>query len=148
MTRSLAHLEHQDFGITSANRYVVHLNPAGAGYTVDRVPALYRQIEDRFSTLPGVVNMSLAMYSPLEGDNWGECVIQQGHPAPHTGDDCGSTWDRVSAHFLDSIGVPIVRGRGFTAQDTASSPQVALVNQEFVPPLLSQPGSDRQALRH
>jgi predicted permease len=37
----------------------------------------------------------------------------------------------VSTHFLDSIGVPIVRGRGFTAQDTASSPPVVIVNQAF-----------------
>jgi predicted permease len=74
----------------------------------------------------------MALYSPLEGDNWGECVIQQGHPAPRPGDKCGSTWDRVSTHFLDSIGVPMVRGRGFNAQDTAASPQVVVVNQAFV----------------
>jgi predicted permease len=111
---------------------VLHFDPAGAGYTIDRVPALYRQIEDRFSALPGVTNAGMALYSPLEGDNWGECVIQQGHPAPHPGDKCGSTWDRVNTRFLDSIGVPMVRGRGFTAQDTATSPQVAVVNQTFV----------------
>jgi predicted permease len=59
-------------------------------------------------------------------------VIPQGHPAPRPGDNVISTWDRVSNHFLDSIGVPIVRGRGFTDQDTATSPQVAIVNQTFV----------------
>jgi predicted permease len=132
MTKSLNHLEHQKFGIATSNRYVLHFDPAGAGYTIDRVPALYRQIEDRFSALPGVTNAGMALYSPLEGDNWGECVIQQGHPAPHPGDKCGSTWDRVNTRFLDSIGVPMVRGRGFTAQDTATSPQVAVVNQTFV----------------
>jgi len=132
MTKSLAHLQDQDFGVQTANRYVLHIDPAGAGYTPDRAPALYRQIEDRFSALPGITSVSLAMYSPLEGDNWGECVIQQGHPAPRPGDHCGSTWDRVSADFLKSIGVPIVRGRNFTAQDTATSPQVAIVNQAFV----------------
>jgi macrolide transport system ATP-binding/permease protein len=132
VTRSLVNLEHQDFGIATANRYVLHFDPAGAGYAGDRLPPLNREIEDRFSTLPGVTSVGLAMYSPLEGDNWGECVIQQGHPAPHAGDDCGSTWDRVSTHFLDSIGVPIVRGRNFTEQDTATSPQVVVVNQAFV----------------
>ncbi|MGA2674589.1 MAG: ABC transporter permease [Terracidiphilus sp.] len=132
MTRSLANLEHQNFGIATSNRYVVHLDPAGAGYTGDRLPALYRQIEDRFSALPGMANLSLAMYSPLEGDNWGECVIPQGHPAPRPNDPCGSTWDRVSTHFLDSIGVPVIRGRGFSEHDTATSPQVVLVNQAFV----------------
>jgi len=116
----------------TANRYVLHFDPAGAGYTGSRLPALYRQVEDRFSALPGVAQIGLAMYSPLEGDNWGECVIQQGHPAPKAGDPCGSTWDRVSTGFLDSIGVPIVQGRNFSAQDMISSPQVALVNQAFV----------------
>jgi predicted permease len=132
MTKSLANLEHQKLGVTTSNRYVLHFDPAGAGYTVDRLPALYRQIEDRFAALPGVANVSMALYSPLEGDNWGECVIQQGHPAPGPSDNCGSTWDRVTPHFLDSIGVSMVRGRGITEQDTATSPQVAVVNEAFV----------------
>jgi predicted permease len=110
---------------------VVHFDPAGAGYSIDRVPALSRQIEERFSALPGVTKVGMAIYSPLEGGGWGECVIQQGHPAPKAGDPCGSRWDRVNSQFLDSIGVPIVRGRGITAQDTASSPQVVIVNQTF-----------------
>jgi macrolide transport system ATP-binding/permease protein len=132
MTKSLARLEHQSFGVVTADRYVLHFDPAGAGYTVDRLPALYREIEDRFTTLPGVTSIGMAMYSPLEGDNWGECVIQQGHPAPRPGDHCGSTWDRVSPQFLDAIGVPIVRGRGFSGDDTAASTPVAIVNETFV----------------
>jgi predicted permease len=132
MTRTLVNLEHQNFGIATANRYVLHFDPAGAGYTIDRLPGLFRQIEDRFYELPGVTDVGMADYGPLEGNNWGECVIQQGHPAPGPTDDCGSTWDRVSTHFLDSIGVPMVRGRGFTAQDSATSPQVAVVNRAFV----------------
>jgi predicted permease len=132
MTKSLINEEHQNFGIATANRYVLHFDPAGAGYGVDRLPGLYRQIEDRFSALPGVASIGMATYSPLEGNNWGECVIQQGHPAPRPGEKCGSTWDRVSTGFLPSIGVPMVRGRNFAAQDTATSPQVAVVNQAFV----------------
>jgi predicted permease len=132
MTKSLTNLEHQDFGIVTSNRYVLHLDVAGAGYTLDRLPALYREMESRFSALPGVSGVGLGLYSPLEGNNWGECVIQQGHPAPRPGDRCGSTWDRVNANYLKTIGVPMVRGREFTEQDTASSQPVAIVNQTFV----------------
>ncbi len=131
-TKSLTKKEHQDFGIVTTNRYVLHFDPSGAGYTPDRLPALYRLMQDRFSALPGVTSFSLSMYSPLEGDNWGECVIQQGHGAPGHNMPCGSTWDRVSTHFLESIGVPIIRGRNFTEQDTAATPLVAIVNQAFV----------------
>ncbi|HEY1987527.1 MAG TPA: ABC transporter permease [Terracidiphilus sp.] len=132
MTKSLNNLEHQNFGVQTSNRYVIHVDPAGAGYTSDRLQPLYREIENRFSSLPGVANVSMALYSPLEGDNWGECVIQQGHPAPGPNSRCGSTWDRVSTHFLASIGVPIVHGRDFSETDTANSQLVAVVNQEFV----------------
>ena len=132
MTKTLTNLENQNFGVVTQNRYVLHFDPQGAGYTVDTLPALYREIQDRFSALPGMSNASLALYSPLEGDNWSDCVIQQGHPAPRQGEDCDSTWDRVDTHFLDAVGVPIVRGRGITDQDTATSPQVAIVNEAFV----------------
>lgn len=132
MAKSLSNLEHQDFGVTTSHRYVMHFDPAGAGYTPDRLPALYREIEERFNALPGVTSASLALYSPLEGDNWSECVIQQGHPAPSHSQDCDSTWNRVDTHFLESIGVPLLRGRGFTSEDTNTAPQVAMVNQAFV----------------
>ena len=132
MTRTLANLEDQNFGFQTANRYVVHFDPAGAGYTVARLPALYRQIEDRFTALPGVANASLALYSPLEGDNWSNGVFVQGHPLPKPNDGSWATWDRVTPGFLDALGVPILRGRNITSQDTAASQKVAIVNQSFV----------------
>jgi macrolide transport system ATP-binding/permease protein len=131
MTRSLRNLEHQNFGIATANRFVLEFDPEGVGYTVDRLPALYRQIEDRFSSLPAMAHVSLVRYTPLGGNNWGARVIQQGHAAPGANDKAYATWDRASTHFLDSIGVPIVRGRDFTEQDTATSRPVAIVNQAF-----------------
>ena len=132
LTQSLRNLEHQNFGIQTANRYVLHLDPAGAGYSAERLPALYRQIEERFSALPGVTGVALALYSPLEGDNWSEGIFVQGHPPPQPNDENWASWDRVSPGFLDTIGVPVLRGRGITPQDTAATQQVAVVNQSFV----------------
>ncbi len=132
LTRSLNNLEHQNFGIQTADRYVFHIDPAGAGYSVDRLPGLYRQIEDRFSALPGVAQVSLSMYNPLSGDNWSDSVFVQGRPAPTPGEQSWATWDRVTPNFLDSIGVHVLRGRGLTADDTANSRFVAVVNESFV----------------
>ena len=132
LTRSLAKLEHQNFGIQIADRYVFHIDPAGAGYTVDRLPELYRQIEDRFTHLPAMANVGIAMYSPLEGDNWSDGIFVQGHPAPQPNDNSWATWDRINPGFLESIGVPVLRGRGITAEDTATSRPVAVVNESFV----------------
>ena len=132
LTRSLRNLEHQDFGIQTENRYVLHLSPAGAGYTPEKLPTLYRSLEQQFGTLPGVQSVGLALYSTLEGNNWGEGIYVEGRPAPAPTENNNSSWDRVSPKFFETVGQPVVRGRGFTEDDTATSQPVAVVNQAFV----------------
>jgi predicted permease len=132
LTQSLRNLEHQNFGIATAGRYVFHFDPAGAGYMAATVSAFNQQVEREFSALPGVQSAGLALYSTLEFNNWGESVYVEGRPAAEPGQDHGSSWDRVSPHFFETVGQPVVRGRGFTDQDTATSRMVAVVNQAFV----------------
>jgi predicted permease len=132
LTKTLRNLEHQDFGIQTANRYVVHLDPAGAGYTPEKLPALYQALEQRFAAVPGVQSVGLALYSTLEGNNWGEEIFVEGRPDPGPNAHNGSSWDRVSPKFFETVGQPVIRGRGFTDGDTATSQFVAVVNQAFV----------------
>lgn len=131
-TRSLYKLEHQQMGIETANRYTVQIDLNGPGYTTDKLTAIYRDIEDHFSALPGMTAVSFGRYLPLEGNEWGGCIILQGHPAPGPKDNCFSDWDRVSANFFESVGVPVLRGRGFSQDDESSAVPVAMVNQAFV----------------
>jgi predicted permease len=131
LTKTLSNLEHQNFGIATANRYVIHFD-TGGGYNLETIGALNQRIEDEFKALPGVKSAGLALYSTLEGNNWGESVFIEGRPTPGPEDHNGSSWDRVRPQFFQTIGQLIIRGRGFTDQDTATSPVVAVVNQAFV----------------
>jgi predicted permease len=132
LTQSLRNLEHQNFGIATAGRYVFHMDPAGAGYTAATIPAFNEQLEREFSALPGVQSTGLALYSTLEGNNWSEGLFIEGGRPPSPEDHNVSSWDRVSPHFFETVGQPVVRGRGFNQQDTATSRMVAVVNQAFV----------------
>ena len=132
LTKSLRNLEHQDFGIQTTNRYVVHLDPAGAGYTPEKLPALYQALQQRFGALPGVQSVGLALYSTLEGNNWGEGIRVEGRPEPGPTENNNSSWDRVSPKFFETVGQPVIRGRAFNDADTATSQMVAVVNQAFV----------------
>ena len=132
LTKSLNNLQHQDFGIQTANRYVVHIDPQGAGYTPEKLPALYQALEQRFGAVPEVQSVGLALYSTLEGNNWGESVYVEGRPDPGPDANKNSSWDRVNPQFFATVGQPVIRGRGFTDGDTATSQKVAVVNQEFV----------------
>lgn len=132
MIKTLRNLEQQNFGIVTTNRYVLHIDPMGAGYDVHTIGAFNQRLEQEFSSLPGVKSVGIALYSTLEGNNWGEGVYVEGHPAPGPEEHNGSSWDRVSPHFFETIGQSVLRGRGFTDQDTATSQMVAVVNQAFV----------------
>ena len=131
LARSLNKLEHQDFGFQLQKRVIVSLNRPPATYTVPRLAALYRELEDRLNRLPGVEGSGLALYNPLT-DNWGELVLVAGHPAPKPGEPAGASWDRVSANYLQHLGVTLLRGRHFTAADTETTAPVAVVNEAFV----------------
>jgi len=71
------------------------------------------------------------MYNPLT-DNWGELIMVAGHPAAKLNEEAGASWDRVSANYLQNWGMPILRGRNFTAADNETTAPVAIVNEAFV----------------
>jgi predicted permease len=131
LARSLGKLEGQNFGYQVQDRVEVSLNRPPAGYTPERLAALYRAIEERVDRLPGVQGSGLALYNPLT-DNWGELIIVAGHPEPKMNGEAGSSWDRVSANYLQNLGVAVVRGRGLSAADDAHAALVAVVNEAFV----------------
>jgi predicted permease len=129
--RSLNKLEHQDFGFKIPGRVVVQLHNPPAGHTVPQLAAMYRQLEESVDRLPGVQGSGLALYNPLT-DNWGELIFVSGHPAAKLNEESGSSWDRVSADYLQNFGIPVLRGRGFARADNETTASVAVVNQAFV----------------
>ena len=131
LARSLGNLQSQDFGYEIRGRVLVALNRPPATYTADKLTALNRDLEERLNRLPGVRAAGLALYNPLT-DNWGELVLVAGHPAPKPGEQAGASWDRVSANYLQDLGVKLARGRHFSATDNESSEHVAVVNEAFV----------------
>ena len=132
LTQSLRNLQHQNFGFETSNRYILHVDPAMAGYKPPQLEAFYRQLHDSLAAIPGVRQVSFSLYSPMEGNNWGETVYVEGQaPPPPDSDQNNSSWLRVSSGYFDTIGTRIIQGRAITEEDTASSQHVALVNQTF-----------------
>src|SRR4029079_17597918 len=82
LTASLRNLESQDFGFDVQNRISVQINPPLDSYAPERLDGLYRTIEDSLLRLPNVQSASLAGYSPLSGNNWGELIAIEGRGDP------------------------------------------------------------------
>lgn len=132
LAKSLINLQHQNFGIEVERRVVVRLNAQNAGYTTEQLQPLYDRMRARMLSLPGVTKAGMALFAPLDGDDWESDVVVEGQPAPGPHDDVHSSWDRVSPELFDAIGQHLVRGRNILATDTAHSPGVAVVNRAFV----------------
>jgi predicted permease len=131
LARSLGKLESQDLGYHTDDRVIIAINALPATYSPAQLQALYRGVEQRLTSLPGVEGAGLALYNPLT-DNWGELVLVQGHPLPRPDENAGASWDRVSANYLQNLGAALTRGRLFTPSDNESADLVAVVNETFV----------------
>ena len=127
-SRSLNKLQSSDLKLDSRNRYIVHINPQAAGYSQTQLESLYRTIEDRFHALPGVTKVGLALYTPMEDNNWSNSIQVQGQPDLKS----GASVVKANDDYFDSVGTHVLLGRGITEKDTANAPTVAVVNQEFV----------------
>ena len=132
MIESLRNMQHQNFGFETSNRYILHIDPRMAGYAPEKLPAFYRQARDTLAAIPGVSQVAFAMYSPMEGDNWSENVYIEGQAPPPPGSNQNTaSWVRVSEGYFDTVGTKVVKGRAISDQDTATSRNVAVVNQTF-----------------
>ena len=132
LSQSLNKLEHQDFKLATTNRYIAHINPQAAGYQANQLEALYRTIEERFHALPGVKNVGISLYTPLDGNNSDNSVQIQGQPEPAPNAEMSASFVKANAEYFDAIGQRVMMGRGISERDTPSAPGVAVVNQAFV----------------
>jgi predicted permease len=87
---------------------------------------------DRLQRIPGVKGIAGMTYAPMSGDSWNDGVRVLGKPEPHSGEDDGATWTRVTPGYFSTLGNHITKGRAIDEHDTENAPQVAVVNEAFV----------------
>ncbi len=128
---SLRHLERQNFHFETHGRLIVFTNLEAAGYTLDRLPALYQKLNDDLSQTPGVESVAYATYGPMANDYWRGGVFQIGLP-PVFDSSRLANYSAVSQHYFATLGTHVLQGRDVSEHDSATSTHVAVVNQAFV----------------
>ena len=132
--RSLIHLSDVDTGFDKHNVLIFSLDSSTANLprgTPEEIRSvrLQEQIEDRVQTIPGVKSDSFAFFTFNEG-GWSDQVLFQGIPrTPANGDQV--FFNITGKEFLSTMGIPLVEGRTFNAQDMQNSPKVAVINESM-----------------
>jgi predicted permease len=101
------------------NRY-----PAGANV------AFHQRMEQTIADIPGVSSAAGAEAPYLSGEHLDTQFLAQGEVADAAADQT-APYNAVGIRFFETLGIPIVAGRGFTASDTPTSPKVAVINRRL-----------------
>lgn len=93
----------------------------------DECAAAFRQIEEKVRTIPGVLSATFSGDALIDNDTSTTSFDSAGLPKGQN-----TAWvNVVGDDFFRTMGIPLREGRDFSEQDTATSPRVAIVNEEL-----------------
>jgi predicted permease len=127
---TLSNLQSIQLGFNRENLLIFKLNARQAGHTDPEISGFYRELQKRFSAIPGVRAASLSN-SPLLGEgSWFSPITPVGKPADR---DSGATPHILTAGpgFLSTMQIPVLRGREIDERDQPGSQPVAVVNEVY-----------------
>ena len=111
---------------------MVRFDPRLIQYDTTRTQQFYERLSERVRETPGVESAAFTENPPLGlGDYGVVAFVPEGFQMPRDRENFTSTMDTVDQGFFETMGVPLLRGRGFRPSDTAEAPRVAVVNDQF-----------------
>lgn len=128
--RSLSNLQSLNPGFQTDNLLQFQLSPASLNYTDAQSRALFHRLEQRLSSLPGVVSAGTAVVALLSQDNWMRGITIAGYTAK-PGEDMSPHFNAVSPGYFPALGIHILAGRNFRDSDIGHSTRVAVVSESF-----------------
>jgi predicted permease len=128
--RTLFNLQHVDLGFNQENLLLFRLQPQQAGYQGERLVRFYQQLFARLDHLAGVRAATFGIVPLIADDNWMTSVLLPGE-TEISAEDHPTNLQMARENYFATMEIPLLRGRGFTAQDDQHAPKVAIVSQAF-----------------
>ncbi|HEY0703491.1 MAG TPA: ABC transporter permease [Candidatus Acidoferrales bacterium] len=128
---SLLNLSRQDLGVRPDHVLQFSVAPELIGYTPQQSVALIERMRKSIVALPGVRAVSASEIPMLASSDSSTNITVQGYKEQENENmDVDQNW--VGPNFLSAMGVALLSGREFSESDTATAPNVAIVNEKFV----------------
>jgi predicted permease len=119
-----------DKGFDSSNRLIASVEPELQGYDRPRTEEFYRRITERLSTIPGVISVTTSARMPLGMSNNDWSVTVPGYTA-QPNEMMSIENNMVAPGYFTTLGVKILKGRGFETRDNETSQKVTVINQHM-----------------
>ena len=133
LVKSLLRLQQTNPGIVPNQLTSVEIDLSPATYSEpERASDYYRQLVAHVESLPGVQSVSFSTRQPLSGSAGSDPFAIEGRQLDPS-NLISAGWQVVGPNYLKTLGISIVKGRDFTAQDIEpGAPPVAVVNERLV----------------
>jgi predicted permease len=128
---SLVRLFAVDPGFDARGVAVSRVSAYAARYpALTHVETFVGAILDDLRRLPGITHAAAGSSLPLSGQTTGTGVLVEGAPVPD-GSRQGAGWQFVTPGYFAALGMPIRRGRDFTAEDRVHAGHVTIINDDI-----------------
>jgi predicted permease len=126
--RSLQRAYATDFGFETSAALLASVDLARQGYGEAQARHFYQQLVERVEDSPGVRSVTLAQYIPVSANTSRTGISIDGY-MPKPGEDMELNLNIVDANYFQTLGIPLLAGRGFSQQDNESTGKVMIVNE-------------------
>jgi len=126
--RTLQQVARVDVGFNRGNVLLARLDPIAAGYEPERLPALNQRFIEHLANAPGVVSVSMSLRPPLSGSRRTSSLGVEGYTRAR-GEDHEVQEEFVTDDYFRTLGLALVEGRTFSAEDTPTSRKVSVINE-------------------
>lgn len=127
--RSLWGLNAIDVGFNADNLVLFEVHAPEARYPAGKDVPLFRNLEQLLGAIPGVEQATLSSVALISGSGSNAGFEVEGQKPVPGKKQPPEFFNEVGNSFFSTMQIPIVSGRGFEPQDTASSPKVAVINE-------------------
>jgi predicted permease len=128
LVHSLVSLQSRDFGFDRVGVLQVSWKALSTGDKKERLAGLFDAVQQKVSSLPGVLSASLSSTGLLTGTISVGSINAEG-ASEQPDDNVICYFDKVSTNFFETVGMPVIKGRPFGPQDVAGAPKVAVISQ-------------------
>ena len=128
LIRTLRNYQNVNLGMQADRVLAFGAHPVGAQDNAQKL-AFYQQLMQRIGALPGVRSVTVAANRPGSGWTDNNPLTLDGHTWPWDNGNNMLRSNEVGPKFFETLGIPILAGRGITEADTKSAMGVAVVNE-------------------
>ncbi|MBX9602152.1 MAG: ABC transporter permease [Bryobacteraceae bacterium] len=118
-------------GFRTSGLVMMGFDPTLLRYSEPQTKNFYRTLIHRVRSTPGVKSAALAQVIPMGNEGDQRTLVPEGYQFQQGQTDVTVPANTVDEQYFNTMGVEVIRGRGFLASDHETAPKVAVINEEF-----------------